>query len=147
VIDRGGLLRGHDRMNGRDVRGREYPRVSGGRADSRRPGKGFEARSVEVGDAAETLPAADRHQRFELHLVGELRERERARPIRFQHAVDARDRAAAAEIGGERPQPQFAITEERIACLSQLPCPRIFPHSFLPMFKASDLTSDISVTQ
>jgi len=48
----------------------------------------------------------------------ELRERERARPIRFQHAVDARDRAAAAEIGGERPQPQFAITEERIACLS-----------------------------
>jgi len=77
----------------------------------------------------------------------ELRERERARPIRFQHAVDARDRAAAAEIGGERPQPQFAITEERIACLSQLPCPRIFPHSFLPMFKASDLTSDISVTQ
>ena len=120
VIDGGGLLRHHQRMDREHVRGREHRGIPGRGTDAGRPGETLEARAVEIGDAAEALPAADRHQRLELHVVGELGERQRVRPVDLERAVDGRDRAAAVEIAAEGAELELAIVVERIARLSQL---------------------------
>ena len=67
-------------------------------ADGRRPGEALEAGPVEIGRAAEAMPAPDRHQRLELHLVGAAGQLQRVRPVDLQHAVDARDGAAAPRL-------------------------------------------------
>ncbi len=120
MIDGGRLLRRHHRMHGRDMRGREDAGPRGRGADAGCPGERLEALSVEIGDAAEALPAPDRHQRLEAHLVTHFRERERARPFRFEHAVDLGDGAAARKIAGERAELELAIVEQRILALAQL---------------------------
>jgi hypothetical protein len=56
----------------------------------------------------------DRYQRLELHLVGELRQRDRAGPTDLETAVEVRHHAAAVEVGLESSELQLAIVEDRI---------------------------------
>ena len=79
--------------------------------------------------AAEALPAADRHQRLELHLVGQPRERQRARPVGLQSAVDRGDRAAVAQIAGEGAELELAVIEERIGFAPRVV--RVFVHAHM----------------
>ena len=101
-------------------------------------GKAFEAFAVEIGGAAETLPAPDRHDRLELHFVGHARERQRIVPPGLQNAVDRRHGAAAAQIAAERAELQLAVIEKRIAGFPQLvgPAARIH-HCAPPAFSLS----------
>jgi hypothetical protein len=120
MIDGRGLLGGHDGMDGRHMRGGKDARIPGRSADRRRPRKRFEALPVEVGHAAESFPTADRHQRLELHLIAHACQRERIRPGRLQHPLDAGDGAAAAEIGAEGAELELAMVEQRIGRFAQL---------------------------
>ena len=114
VIDRGRLLRRHHRMDGRHVRGGEDAGIMRRGADRRGPGKALEARAVEIGDPAESVPAADRHQRLELHRLGDFRQFQRVRPVDLEHAVDGRNGAAAVEIGAEGAELELPVVEDRI---------------------------------
>jgi len=67
MVDGRRLLGRHHRVDGRYMRGGEDAGIMGRGAHRRSPGKALEARAIEVGDAAETVPAADRHQSFEFH--------------------------------------------------------------------------------
>jgi hypothetical protein len=103
VVDGGALLGGHDRMDGRHVRGGEDGGIGRRSADASRPGEAFEAGAIEVGDPAEAPPAPDRHQCLEPHLLGELGERERGGPADPQRAFDGGDRRPVVEVGTEVP--------------------------------------------
>ncbi len=120
VVDGGSLLGGHDGMDRRHMRRGEDARISGRGADRRRPRTRLEPLSVEVGDTAEALPAADRHQRLELHLIAHARQRQRIRPGCLQHAIDAGNGAAAAEIGAEGAELELAGVEQRVGGFAQL---------------------------
>ena len=114
VIDDGRLLGGDDRMIERDMRGRDHAGIFGGAGDAGGPGEGLEARPLRIGGAAKAAPARHRHQRLEVHLVGELRQRHGVRPGQFQPAVEIRHHAAGIEIGLERAELELAAAERRI---------------------------------
>ncbi len=111
VVDRGRLLGRHDRMVERDVRGREHAGLAGRGGDAGGPGIGLEAGALRIGGAAEAVPARHRHQRLELHLLGEPRQRQRARPGEVEPAVELRHHAAAVEIGLKGAELQLAGAE------------------------------------
>jgi hypothetical protein len=114
VIDHGRLLRGKHWVVHRHVRGREHRRIFGHRADTRSPGKALEPSAVEVGNSAEALPAPDRHQRLELHHVGDLGEPHRVRPGDLKRLGNSADRAATVQVGAESSELELAIIEKWI---------------------------------
>ena len=114
VVDHRGLLGGKDRMIERDMRSSENAGRGCGGGNAGGPGVGFEARSLRIGGAAEAMPAGDRHQRFEFHLLGEPGERDRIAPGDVEAAVEIRHHAAAVEVGLEGPELQPAAAQRRI---------------------------------
>ena len=114
VIYGGRLLRRHDRMNGRHMRGGEDAGIARRGADGRRPGETLEARTVKVGGTAESLPASNWHQRLELHLLENPGQFQRVGPIDLQDAVDGGDRTTAVEVRSKRAELEFTIVENRI---------------------------------
>ena len=81
----------------------------------------LEARTVEIGHAAEAVPAADRNQRFEFHGFRRLGQFQGIRPIDLEHPIDGRDGAAAVEIGAESAELELAVVEDRIGPAAVLP--------------------------
>ena len=63
-------LCGEYRIDQRNVHGGEGDDVACCRKKPRRPGQGLETGALSVGDAAITLPARDRQQKFDAGLVG-----------------------------------------------------------------------------
>ena len=122
MVDHGRLLGGDDRMVERDMRGGEHARLAGRGRHAGRPGIGLEARSLRIGGAAEAVPARDRHDRLELHLLGEPGERDRVGPGDVEPAVEVRHHAAAVEVGLERAELELAGAEGRIG-LAPIPLP------------------------
>ena len=103
MIDGAGLLGGHHRMHRRHMRGGEDGGIFGQRGHGGGPGEALEPFAVEIRAAAEALPAPDRNDGFEFHLVRHHRNRRGARPLRFQNAVDRRHGGAAGKIAAEVP--------------------------------------------
>ena len=137
VIDHGRLLGGHDRMDGRNVRGGEHGRIFGRGRHSGCPAEAFESGAIEIGLAAEALPAPDRHQRFEFHLVRYLREPQRVGPGDLQGSRHGGDGATAAQIGAERTELQLAVVEQRIGGATQFFQLGITGHWNSPLFCSS----------
>ena len=83
--------------------GRENGGILVDAADAGGPGVGFEARPVEVGDTAESLPSTDRNDGLERHRIGQLGESDGVRPGRLQRAVWERLKVVEARETGENP--------------------------------------------
>ena len=114
VIDHGRLLRREHRVVHGYMRGGKHCGIFGHRADTGGPRKALEPRAVEVGDPAEALPASDRHQRLELHRVGNLGKPHCVRPRDLKRLGNCADRAAAVQIGAESPELELTIIEQWI---------------------------------
>ena len=114
VIDGRGLLGGEQGMHGRNVRSGEHARIGGRLGEAGGPGEHLKAFAVEIGLAAKTFPAPDRHNGFELHFIREAGKLFGRRPLGFEQATHFRNRAAAGEVGGERAELERGIIEEGI---------------------------------
>jgi len=73
----------------------------GHRRQRRRPGVDLQAIAVEVGLAAEALPAADRHQQVEAQRLGLAGEREVLLPGGPKRRFGRADGAAVADVAAE----------------------------------------------
>jgi hypothetical protein len=114
VIDGRRLLRRHDRMDGRHVRGGQDAGALGRLGDAGRPGISVEIGAVEIGLAAKAFPASDRHQRLVAEAVGGCADRQRLGPARPEAILGRGDGAAIADIDAEEAELQPVGAEERI---------------------------------
>src|SRR5262249_42203752 len=126
--------------NRRHVRGGENAGIMRRCAHAGGPCEALKTGAVEIGLPAEPLPAADRHQRLELHFFGDLRQRQRVRPIDLQHAVDRGNRTAAVEIGAEGSKLELAVVENRVAASAR----RLRHRRLLPFWPLPGSTAKIA---